>query len=171
MADLVELIPEDHQAEAVFRAWEAGKGLRALSREFALSVREVEQIIDRCLPVFDVQHQLQAFKRELMRLEDLSGEFFAIAKRDQCRDSAHLVCRINERIAAMRGWSPMNIKLDLHTVQTAQVLPKSFDRIREVIYRVARGPDWQPNNGNGAPSNGDNAGGVLSPPDDVKPEH
>ena len=77
MPDLVELIPDDHQAEAIFRAWEGGKGPQALAREFALTVTQVEQILDRMLPVFDAQNQLRAFKRELRRLEDLSGEFFA----------------------------------------------------------------------------------------------
>ena len=75
MPDIIELIP-DEQHEAVFRAWEEGKGPQALAREFALTVTQVEQILDRMLPVFDAQNQLRAFKRELRRLEDLSGEFF-----------------------------------------------------------------------------------------------
>jgi len=170
MADLVELIPEDHQAEAVFRAWEAGKGLRALSRAFApLSVTQIEQILDRLLPAFDAQNQLRAFKREIERLESLSSEFYTIAKRDQCRDSAHLVCRINERIAAMRGWSPVNIRIDLHTVQAAE-RPKSHERIREAVMRIAR-PERFQNNGNRPPLDGDGAGGVLSPPGDIEPSH
>jgi hypothetical protein len=90
----------------VFRAWEEGKGPQALSREFALPIRRIEEIIDRTLPVFDAQSQLRAYKRELRRLEDLSGEFFAIAKRDKNHESAHLVARLNERICAMRGFSP-----------------------------------------------------------------
>jgi hypothetical protein len=79
MADVVELIPVNEQDEAVFRRWEDGRGPQALSREFALTVTQVEQILDRMLPIFDAQNQLRAFKRELRRLEDLSGEFFAIA--------------------------------------------------------------------------------------------
>jgi hypothetical protein len=104
MADDVELIPISDRdvEEAVFRGWEGGKGPHALSREFALPVRQVEEIIDRMLPVFDAQNQLRAFKRELHRLQDLSGEFFVIAKRDKNHESAHLVARLNERICAMR---------------------------------------------------------------------
>jgi hypothetical protein len=116
MADIVELIP-DEQAEPVFRAWEGGKGRQALAREFALSVTQVEQILDRVLPVFDAQNQLQAFKRELRRLEDLSGEFFAPAKRDKNHESAHLVARLNERICAMRGFSPVNVRIEPLAVQ------------------------------------------------------
>ena len=94
MADIVELIPVNEQDEAIFAAWEAGKGLRTLAREFVLSVTQVEQALDRMLPIFDAQTQLRAFKRELHRLEDLSGEFYTLAKRDKDHDSAHLVDKV-----------------------------------------------------------------------------
>ena len=73
MADGVELVPISDRDEAIFRAWEQGKGPHALSREFALPIRQVEEIIDRTLPVFDAASQLRAYKRELRRLEDLNG--------------------------------------------------------------------------------------------------
>jgi hypothetical protein len=133
MADIVELIPDD---EAVFRAWEDGRGPQSLSREFALPVTQIEQILDRMLPVFDAQSQLRAFKRELRRLEDLSGEFFALAKRDKNHESAHLVARLNERICAMRGWSPVNVRIDPLAVQVEKE-PDSFEKIEAAIKRVA----------------------------------
>ena len=156
MADGVELIPVDDQdiEERVFRGWEDGKGPQVLSREFAIPIRRVEEIIDRLLPVFDAPNQLRAFKRELRRLEDLSGEFYTIAKRDKCRDSAHLVARLNERICAMRGWSPVNIRIgtDPFAVQAEQQ-PSSYEKIKAAIMSLKYGPDWQPddrrNNGNG----------------------
>jgi hypothetical protein len=137
MADGVELIPVDDQdvEEAVFRAWEDGKGPQALAREFALPVMRVEQILDRMLPVFDAASQLRAYKRELRRLEDLSGEFFAIAKRDKNHESAHLVARLNERICAMRGFSPVNVRTDPLQVEVAQQ-PSRHERIREAIMRL-----------------------------------
>src|SRR5262249_51413267 len=69
MADGVELIPVDDQdiEERVFRGWEDGKGPQALSREFAIPIRRIEEIIDRMLPTFDAKNQLFAFKRELRR--------------------------------------------------------------------------------------------------------
>src|SRR5262245_44584555 len=112
MAEVVELIPVSERDEAIFRAWEEGKGPYTLAREFGIRVAEVERSLDRCLPAFDVQNQLRAFKRELRRLEDLSGEFFTIAKREKNFESAHLVARLNERICAMRGWTSVNIKMD-----------------------------------------------------------
>ena len=122
MVDGVELIPVDDQdiEERVFRAWEDGKGPQALAREFAIPIRRIEEIIDRMLPTFDAKNQLFAFKRELRRLEDLSGEFFAIAKRDKNHESGHLVARLNERICAMRGFSPVNVRMDPLTVQVEQ---------------------------------------------------
>jgi hypothetical protein len=42
MADLVELIPvNEEQEEEIFAAWEAGAGLRALSRQFALCTTKI----------------------------------------------------------------------------------------------------------------------------------
>src|SRR5262245_47121545 len=99
MASMVEFKPSE-QDEQIFAGWEAGKVLLPLARKFGLPVAEVERVLDRMLPVFDAQSQLRAFKRELHRLEDLAGEFYTIAKRDQDRDcarnSAHLVARLNE---------------------------------------------------------------------------
>jgi hypothetical protein len=164
MTDDVELIPVTDQdvEEAVFRAWEDGKGPQALSRQFAIPIRQVEEIIDRMLPVFDTQSQLRAFKRELRRSEDLSGEFFAIAKRDKNHESAHLVARLNERICAMRGIGPMNMCMGPLAAEVAQQ-PSSHDRIYETIMRLAR-PGWQPNSGDGAVD-------ALSPSDDTKPSN
>ena len=59
MQDIVELIPSE-QDEAIFAAWESGKRLRSLAGEFKVSVLQVEQAIDRCLPVFDGANQLRA---------------------------------------------------------------------------------------------------------------
>jgi hypothetical protein len=106
-----------------------------LAREFALSVAQVETIIDSRLLPFDAQNQLRAFKRELRRLEDLSGEFFAIAKRDKNHESAHLVARLNERICAMRGFSPVNVRTDPLQVEVAQQ-PSRHDRIAAAINRL-----------------------------------
>lgn len=75
MADGVELIPVNDQdvEEAVFRAWEDGKGPQALAREFALSVTQVEQILDRMLPVFDAQNQLRATRTPFRRFGPFRG--------------------------------------------------------------------------------------------------
>jgi hypothetical protein len=137
MADGAELVPINNQdvEEAVFAGWEDGKGPQALSREFAIPIRRVEEIIDRCLPAFDARSNLSAFKRELRRLEDLSSKFFALAKRDGSHESGHLFARLNERICAMRGIGPINIRMDPLQVEVAQQ-PSSHDRIHDAIMNL-----------------------------------
>ena len=132
MVDSVEMVPVDDQdiEERVFRGWEEGKGPWALSREFGIPIRRVEEIVDRCLPAFDAQNQLRAFKRELRRLEVLSTECFLIAKRDKNPEFTHLFARLNERVCAMRGIG--NIRTDPMAVEVAQ-RPSQHDRIKQVI--------------------------------------
>jgi hypothetical protein len=148
MQDMVdELIPSE-QDEAILAAWETGKKLRSLSREFKVSVMQVEQAIDRCLPVFDGANQLRAYKRELRKLEDLGTEFYAIAMRDKDPESAHIVARINERICSMRGWSSVNIRMDPYTAPPEA--PSRHEKIREVIMRLTQPEQFQqPNGGDG----------------------
>src|SRR5262245_10322836 len=160
MSDTVAMVPVDEQDEQIYAAWETGKGLRTLARDFGVSVAQVEQALDRMLPVFDGGNQLRAFKREIRRLEDLSSEFFTIAKRDKCRDSAHLVARLNERVCAMRGWSQTYVRLDPIATQQAASEPHEFDQVFSAIMKVARGADWTP------PPAGN--GGELPSPDDVQ---
>jgi len=111
------------------------------------------------LPVFDAASQLRAYKRELRRLEDLSGEFFAIAKRDKNHESGHLVARLNERICAMRGFSPVNVRMDPLTVEVAQQ-PSRHERIRAAIMALTSPSGQQPDDGNG-----------QSVPPDTEPSH
>ena len=106
-----------------------------MAREFGLSVTQIQAALDRALPAFDAKNQLLAFKRELHRLQDLSDEFFVIAKRDKDHESAHLVARLNERIAAMRGWTSINIRMDPYTVQS-EAQPSRHERIKEAIMRL-----------------------------------
>jgi len=103
---------------------------------------------------------------QLRRLEDLSSEFFALAKRDKCRDSAHIFARLNERICAMRGWSPINVRMDPLEVQVAEKSSDSYDKIYNALLRVARRKDQQLD-GNGQSGAVD----ALSPPDDAETSH
>jgi len=136
MADSVELVPVSERDELVFEAWSEGESVRNVARKFGLSFSETERILDRALPMFDATHQIYAFKREIERLESLASEFFLIARRDKDAEAAHLVARLNERIAAMRGWTSVNIKLDPMAAQVAQQ-PSRHEKIREAIFRVA----------------------------------
>jgi len=102
MQDIVEQPSE--RDEEIYAHWESGKSLRTLAREFETSVTEIERAIDRCLPVFDTQNQMRAYKREIQKLEDLGAKYHALAMGDDASpEMAHVYARINERRCAMSG--------------------------------------------------------------------
>jgi hypothetical protein len=141
-----ELIPSERDEE-IYAAWESGKTPRVCAREFGVSRMEVERAIDRCLPVFNSKTELMAYKRERQKLDDIGSKYHAQAMAGDI-DSGHLYARINERRCAMAGWTSVNVRLDPYSVQVKEG-PTSFERIREAVYAVARGRDWQPSDGNG----------------------
>jgi hypothetical protein len=159
MQDIVELTPSE-QDEAIYAAWGGGKTLRVLAREFGLSVMEVERAIDRCLPVFDTQNQMRAYKREIQKLEDLGAKYHALAMGDDASpEMAHVYARINERRCAMSGWSSVNIRLDPFAAQVKEQ-PTQHEKIRDAIFRLKYGPQWQPSDSFGPD------GALLAPPVD-----
>jgi hypothetical protein len=115
---------------------------------------EIEQAIDRCLPVFNTQTQMRAYKREIQKLEDVGTKYYTKAMQGEI-ESAHIYARINERYCAMQGWTSVNIRLDPYAAQV-QEQPSSFEKIRDAIMRLKYGPQWQP------PSDGN--GAALAPP-------
>src|SRR5215831_4049396 len=115
MRDMEELIPSERDEE-IYAAWQSGKTLRVCAREFRVSMVMVEQAIDRCLPAFNTQTQMRAYKREIQKLEDVGTKFYARAMGGDI-DSGHLYARINERYCAMQGWASVNIRLDPYAAQ------------------------------------------------------
>jgi hypothetical protein len=74
---MVDQTPSE-QDEAIYAAWESGKKtLRGLAREFGCSVPEIGLAIDRCLPPFNTQTQMRAYKREIQKLEEASHKGIA----------------------------------------------------------------------------------------------
>jgi ABC-type phosphate transport system auxiliary subunit len=149
MNDMIEA-PSDEQ---VYEAWQgSSKSFRVLAREMGLSVMQVEQSVDRMLPVFDAQTNLRALKREIQQVEDLTRKFYEKAMREMNIECAHLVARLNERTCAMRGITSLTIKLDPVAAQVAEQ-PKRFDRMYEQIMNFKHR-----NDGNGA---------ALAPPSEL----
>src|SRR5262249_54436049 len=103
--------------------------------------------------------QTAAHKRGPARLETLASEFYAIARRDKSTDHAHIFARLNERLAAMRGWTSVNIRCDPTVAEIAE-RPTRHQKIREAVMRLKYGPDWKPNGG-------DRAVDMPSLPDDL----
>src|SRR5215471_2912582 len=133
MRDMDDEQAPSERDEAIYAAWEGGKTLRVLARQFETSVTEIERAIDRCLPVFDTVNQMRAYKRELQRLEDIGAKYHALAMGDDASpEMAHVYTRINERRCAMSGWSSVSIR------------PTGYEKIRDAIMRLKHGPQWQP---------------------------
>src|SRR5215472_11527285 len=132
MQDMVEVIPSERD-EAIYAAWESGKTLRVLAREFGISPLQVEQAIDRCLPVFSTQTQMRAYKREIQKLEDVGTKYYTKAMQGEI-ESAHVYARINERNCAMQGWSSVNVRLDPYAAQVKEE-PSGHQKIFEAIMR------------------------------------
>src|SRR5215831_6786803 len=162
MRDMVEQTPSE-QDEAIYAAWESGKKtLRGLAREFGCSVSEIGLAIDCCLPPFNTQTQMRAYKREIQKLEDVGTKFYAKAMEGEI-ESAHVYARINERYCAMQGWSNVNIRLDPYAAQVKEQ-PTQHERIRDAIFRLKYGPQWQPSDSFDA--NGNLLARPLVPPTD-----
>ena len=148
MGDMVELVSVSELHERVFESWSSGKSVRAVSREFNISVSETERIIDHALPSYDPPHSLRAFKREIERLESLAAEVYSAGLRDKDPEFIHLYARLNERLCAMRNWGAFTIRLDPIATQATQ--QPRHEQIRRAIWRVARGTDPPPlTDGNG----------------------
>jgi len=156
MPDMIEQAPSERD-EAIYSAWEGGKKtLRGLARQFETSVTEIGMAIDRCLPVFNPTTQMRAYKREIQKLEDVGGYYYAKAMEGEI-ESAHVYARINERYCAMQGWSSVNIRLDPYAAQVKEE-PSQHEKIRDAIFRVKYGPQWQPSD------SFDANGNLLAPP-------
>src|SRR5262249_37435200 len=130
MRDMEELIPSERDEE-IYAQWESGKTLRVLARQFETSVVQVEHAIDRCLPTFDAVTQMRAYKRSIQKLEDAETKYHARTMEGDL-DAGHLYARINERRAAMAGWSSVNVRLDPYAAQVKEE-PTGHEQIKAAI--------------------------------------
>ena len=133
----------------------AGTSTRALAKQHGCSSREVEEAVDRRLDYqLDNQMRLRLVKLNVERLEQLMAPFFERAVKDKDVAAGTLCCKLAERLSLLLGLEqPVQSRIDVYQVTAAAQL-KSFERIKQAVYRVARGPDWHPNDGNGSPPDG-----------------
>ena len=155
MRVMEELIPSERD-EQIYAAWESGKTPRVCASEFGVSRMEAERAIDRCLPVFNSRTEMMAYKRERQKLDDIGSKYHAQAMAGDI-DSGHLYARINERRCAMAGWTSVNVRLDPYSEQVKEE-PTEHEQIRDAIFRVKYGPQWQPSD------SFDANGNLLAPP-------
>jgi len=156
MRDIMEELIPSERDEEIYAAWESGKTPRVCAREFGVSRMEAERAIDRCLPVFNAKTEMMAYKRERQKLDDIGSKYHAQAMAGDI-DSGHLYARINERRCAMAGWTSVNVRLDPYSAQVKEE-PTEHEQIRDAIFRVKYGPQWQPSD------SFDANGNLLAPP-------
>ena len=156
---------DEQVAEAIVSG---GRSLRLVQKQFGLSAGELDAVLERLWPV-DAAARIRMIKRDVGRLEALMAPFYERAVKDRDVPSGVLVVKVFERLHELCGLNSA-ARVDLQIITQPKEM-RSFNKIREAVYRVARGPDWHPDAGNGSPSDGSNsgdgAGGVLSPPSDT----
>jgi hypothetical protein len=152
----------EQRDEAIVEALVAGRSVRAVQREFSLTVAELDAALERCFPL-DVSARLRTIRGDLGRLDRLIEKFYLKAMAgDGDVYSAALVVKAWERKAELLGLDAVQ-RIDLQIINPPQQVPR-HEKIREAIMRLCGGPNWQPNDGNVSPLDDDDAVDELSPP-------
>src|SRR6516164_6973398 len=129
---------DDDRDESITEARITGTSTRALAKLHRCTSREVEEAIDRRLDYeVDNRMRLRAVKLSAARLDALRVPFFEKAMKGDAQ--AGLLCvKIEERLALLFGLdqSP-TARVDAYQVQ-AEEQPSSFERVHELILRIAR---------------------------------
>src|SRR5262249_19050483 len=130
---------DDDRDESIVEARITGTSTRALAKLHKCSTTDVEAALDRTLDYeVDNKMRLRAVKLAAARLDSLRRPFFEKALKGDTQ--AGLLCvKIEERLALLFGLdqSP-TARVDVYQMQAAEH-PKSFERIRAAIYKIARG--------------------------------
>src|SRR6516162_6044895 len=142
-------------AEAITDQRGAGVSSTVLAKRYKMTSREIEAAVDRRFDyALDNDMRLRQDKLNVARLEALMAPFFERAVKDKDVAAGTLCCKLAERLSLLLGLDqPSQSRIDVYQVTAAAQL-KSFERIKQAVYRVARGPDWHPNDGNGSPPDG-----------------
>lgn len=139
--------------DLVLEALASGQSLRKVRRQFALSEREFDSLLERLYPL-STEARLRTIRGDLALLNRIIETLFQKAVAGDI-NAATAAIRGLERKAFMLGTDCAQ-KIDLQVIP--KEAPSSFEQIREAIFSVARG---QPGDGNGA----DHAVGVPSDSD------
>src|SRR5262245_46325983 len=143
--DDVEVVDRDEQ---IFRARLAGKPVRVIAKQFALSTEEVSKIVEeRCTPLSPAMRR-QALQLDLERLDALQTVFHEQAMRGDPASAA--VCiKILERRALVLGFDqPASTRVSPIEVVTKPA-ETTTDRIRRALEDLARERLPAPSNGHG----------------------
>ena len=138
---------DDGRDDFILQERLSGRSARSIGKQLNLTVGEVNASLDRTLPTIDNDPRRRYVALDMGRLDGLLETFYSRAIEKADAQAGLLVVKILERRALMLGLdSPQ--KLDIIQLQ-AQRQPSSHEKIREAIFRCARGPNWKPNDGDG----------------------
>jgi len=148
----------EERDEAVVEAITAGRSLRAVRREFGLTVAEFDQALERCFPL-DVAARMRMIRGDLAKLDRLIDEFYRKALKEQDPHAAIVAIKAWERKHDITGAGNQQ-RIDL-TVQPAEY-ETGHQQIRAAIMRVAR-PGWKPSDDLNGDSNSGNGADAAKP--------
>jgi len=149
--------------EAVVEAITAGRSLRAVQREFRLTVTEFDQALERCFPL-DVAARTRMIRGDLAKLDRLIDEFYQRALKEHDPHSAMVAIKAWERKHDITGAGAAQ-RIDL------TVMPKEHEtdheQVKNAIMTMTKGANWRQlvderlhdlplaGNGNGSPESED----------------
>jgi hypothetical protein len=135
MTDITAIEQRD---DAIVGALVAGRSVRAVQREFSLTITELDQALERCFPL-DNAARVRTIRGDLSRLDRLIEKFYlkAIAG-DGDVNSAALVVKAWERKAELLGLDAVQ-RIDLQIISPPEA-PARHERIREAIMRLTEQP-------------------------------
>jgi hypothetical protein len=134
MTETISTIDEG-QDDQVYRMRLAGTSPRKIAEHFAISIAEVNRIVDRQMVKVDNGFRLRAVALDLERLEEMQMRFLRQALAGDAA-AGHLVLKIQERRAAMLG-TDAPVRIDpVQLVDAHGPHPTSTDRLRSAIERL-----------------------------------
>lgn len=126
--------------EQVAEALSAGRSLRRIQRDFALTQAELDAALEKLWPVSN-DARIRMIKHDLARLERVIEVLFEKSVAGDVNASIACV-RAWERKAALLGLDSTQ-RIDLQIINPSQQ-PTRYEKITEAIMRIRSGPDLQP---------------------------
>jgi len=124
----------EERDEAIVEALMAGRSVRAVQRQFSLSVAELDAALERCFPL-DTSARLRTIRGDLGRLDRMIEVFYTKALGGDV-NSATLVVKAWERKAGLLGLDAVQ-RIDLQVMNEPKEAEQGFDKIFTMITRLA----------------------------------
>jgi len=128
-------IGQEQRDEAIAEALTAGRSMRAVRKDFGISIAELDGALERLWPI-DAVARLRMIKSDLGKLDRLTQVFYEKALAG-CIQSGLLTVRIWERKHELLG---MNAAAKFEVVTAPPEAPPRHEKIRAAIMRLTEQP-------------------------------